>query len=396
MGTHNNNIKKALNLFSKYINNEIIPPKILYRDEELKKIERNLQFSISSIIIGIIPGTGKTVSLKYLMNKNKDKYNFAYIDCRKMHNISQILREFCSSFGIKLDTKTRMYDIYTEKLRNYIEKSDKKVCFIVDEIDDYIRTDKDNLELLNILADFTGSYFGKCVVFMVTNDCNLRDFLKNMHPKIFSRLVDNIVEFGAYDIKTAADIIMFYLKHLFNLSEEKYYPKVLKIVKEVGVTDMRSLLKLFHQIIDYNRSIKNNDLLDTSGLSDLYIMYTKNLWEFRIRSLTTAEKELLGAITIANLYNNAPSWDTVMRVYDILYGTFDENYLRMKILPKLKGAKLVSVIHQSYGRGKGMRGIYTSEVSKDIFSEEELFSLFDIKTKASDLSALFGQRQKTN
>ena len=348
-------------------------------------------FGISTIIVGIIPGTGKTTSIKYLMNKNKEKFRFVYINCRTIHTISQILKEFCLSLDIELNTKTRMYDIYTNRLRKYIENSEKKVCFVIDEIDDYIRKDKDNLELLNILASFTESYFGKCVVFIITNDCNLRDFLKNMHPKIFSRLVDSVIEFGAYDIKTASDIVMYYLNHLFNLSREEYYPQVLKIVREVGITDMRSLLKLFYQIISYNWSIKNSDLLDIDGLGDLCTMYIKNLWEFRIRSLTTAEKELLGAITMASLYNNAPGWDTVMRAYDLLYGTYDETYLRKKILPRLKGANLISIVHKGYGRNKGMRAIYTSEIAKEVFSIEELQSLFDIKIKKEDLSNLLSR-----
>jgi len=391
MEVHHKNIEEALHIFSKYINNEIIPPKILYRDKELEKIERNMLFGISTIIVGIIPGTGKTTSIKYLMNKNKEKFRFVYINCRTIHTISQILKEFCLSLDIELNTKTRMYDIYTNRLRKYIENSEKKVCFVIDEIDDYIRKDKDNLELLNILASFTESYFGKCVVFIITNDCNLRDFLKNMHPKIFSRLVDSVIEFGAYDIKTASDIVMYYLNHLFNLSREEYYPQVLKIVREVGITDMRSLLKLFYQIISYNWSIKNSDLLDTDGLGDLCTMYIKNLWEFRIRSLTTAEKELLGAITMVSLYNNAPGWDTVMRAYDLLYGTYDETYLRKKILPRLKGANLISIVHKGYGRNKGMRAIYTSEIAKEVFSIEELQSLFDIKIKKEDLSNLLSR-----
>ena len=385
------NIEESLNTFSKYINNEIIPPKILYRDKELEKIERNMLFGISTVIVGIIPGTGKTISIKYLMNKNKNRFKFTYINCRTMHSISQILKEFCLSLGIELNTKTRMYDIYINKLKNYIESSEKKICFIIDEIDDYIRKDKDNLELLNILASFTESYFGKCVVFIITNDCNLRDFLKNMHPKIFSRLVDNVIEFGAYDIKTASDIVMYYLNHLFNMSREKYYQKVLKIVREVGITDMRSLLKLFYQIISYNWSIKNSDLLNTEGLEDLCTMYIKNLWEFRIRSLTVAEKELLGAITMASLHNNTPGWDAVMRVYNILYGTYDETYLRKKILPRLKGANLISIVHKGYGRNRGMRAIYTSEITKDVFSVEELQSLFDIKIKKEDLLNLLSR-----
>jgi archaeal cell division control protein 6 len=214
-----------------FINKQVLqssytPETIPHREEQIEQVASILAPCLrldkpSNIFIYGKTGTGKTLSIKYVMNQlmdiSKDKkipLKICYINCKlkrvsdtEYRLISQLAREVgCEVPATGLPTD-EVYRIFI----NSIDKEKKVLILILDEIDQLVNKSNDeilynltrlNSELKNVQISLIG----------ISNDLVFRD---NLDPRIKSSLSEEELHFPPYNALQLQDILRERSKNAF-------------------------------------------------------------------------------------------------------------------------------------------------------------------------------------
>ena len=187
---------------------DYIPKLVPFREKEQQQVAACIKplfqkQSGRNILIYGLPGIGKTVAVRHVLNEIEDHTEDViplYINCWKKNTSYKVLLEVCDLVGYKLThnkTTTDLFGVIKEKLNKY------SLAFCFDEVDKLGDADF----LYFILEDIYRSS-----ITLITND---KKWLAVLDDRIKSRLTPEILEFKPYNDKEVAAILKQRLQYAF-------------------------------------------------------------------------------------------------------------------------------------------------------------------------------------
>jgi cell division control protein 6 len=215
------------NIFKRYLENktvfkdkhiltdQYIPSTILHREDKINQIATTAAPAlrgekISNMFIFGTVGTGKSVSVKYVMSeleKNSEKVRVIFINC-KMKKVSdteyRLLAEMARSLGCNVPSTglptDEIYKIFFES----IDENEQSVILVLDEIDALVNKTGDEIlyNLTRINQDLKNA---KLSIIGISNDVSFTD---NLDPRVKSSLSEEEIIFQPYNAHQLQDILI--------------------------------------------------------------------------------------------------------------------------------------------------------------------------------------------
>lgn len=210
--------KESLFLDKKALQSSYIPEDIPHRGKELKQVANILATSLrgerpSNIFIYGKTGTGKTLSIKYLMNQlkevseNKNKnLKFMYVNC-KLKKIADTEYRLLAHLGRELGMEIPVTGLPTDEVYklffNSIDKKEQMLMLVLDEVDHLIKKTGDSIfyNLTRINEDLKKAQLS---IIGISNDLMFTD---NLDPRAKSSLSEEDVVFPPYNALQLQDIL---------------------------------------------------------------------------------------------------------------------------------------------------------------------------------------------
>ena len=157
-----------------------------------------------NLIIFGIPGVGKTVCLKHVLNELKedfsDEVNRLYVNCWKRNTPFKIIMDICEQINYKW-THNKNFDELMKSAAEFLNQ--KSVVIVLDEAD---RIDDDSI-IYQLLEDI----YLKSII-LITNES---DLITKLDSRIKSRLAPDTLEFKPYTNNETEDILNQRLEYCF-------------------------------------------------------------------------------------------------------------------------------------------------------------------------------------
>ena len=210
--------KKPLFINKKIIQSNYTPDEIPHREKEIDTIASILAPSLrlerpSNIFLYGKTGTGKTLTVRYVLNKlksvcaNKEiPVNFVYINCKlkkvadtEYRLIAQIIRELGGTVPATGLPTDEVYKLFFDM----IPKSSKLLILILDEIDQLVSKAGDEIlyNLTRINSDIQDTQIS---IIGISNDLV---FSNNLDPRVKSSLSEEELVFPPYNAVQLQDIL---------------------------------------------------------------------------------------------------------------------------------------------------------------------------------------------
>ena len=206
-----------------------------------------------NLIITGAPGIGKTVVAKQILEelkKETDDIVPIYINCWKKDTAYKIALEICEHIGYKF-TQNKDTDALLKEIFKILNK--KSAVLVLDEAD--------KLSDFNILYSLLEDIFKKTLI-LITNE---NSFLKELDPRIRSRLTPEVLEFKPYNYEETKNILK-------ERTEYAFFPNVvteeaLKLIadKTFEAKDIRSGLYLLKESGDIAELESSKKILESSS-----------------------------------------------------------------------------------------------------------------------------------
>jgi cell division control protein 6 len=186
-----------------------LPEKILHREEEIKKIMKNLSPIFSNkkpknIFIYGKTGTGKTSSIKYVI-KELEKFNLnskiLYINCRIYNTKYKILQK-ASADLINFYKNGFPPNVLYEKIFEHVSKNKLHLILVLDEIDSV----KDINELIYTLTRTNDDLNSGSISFIGIS--NKIDFKRKLDQRSKSALIESEIVFPPYKAEQLREILL--------------------------------------------------------------------------------------------------------------------------------------------------------------------------------------------
>ena len=216
---------------------DYMPPVVKHREGEQGHIAECLKplFSKRSgknVVLSGVPGIGKTVATKHLINELKEQsggIKSLYINCWKKDTPYKVVLEMCSQLGFKF-TAGRNTDELMKEITRILNKS--PCVIILDEAD--------KIDEQQIFYTLFEDLFTKSII-CITNE---RDWLSKLDDRVRSRMLAEVVDFKPYNYDEVRDILRERVKYAFvpNVLSDDAFEKIVGKTFEMG--DIRSGLFL--------------------------------------------------------------------------------------------------------------------------------------------------------
>ncbi|MEM0342049.1 MAG: orc1/cdc6 family replication initiation protein [Desulfurococcus sp.] len=203
---------------------DYIPDTLPHRENEIRKLAEHLLVSAqgmrpSNVLIYGLTGTGKTVVVKYVVSRLKEKasslnkrLDYAYVNTRKLDTTYRVIASIAQSIGLRVPhTGLAISEVY----RRYINALDSwggLHIIVLDEVDYYVKREGDDLIYKLVRANEELSK-AKIVLIGITNDVN---FIENLDPRVRSSMGEIEMVFPPYNAEQLFTILKQRAELAFN------------------------------------------------------------------------------------------------------------------------------------------------------------------------------------
>ncbi|MBR9699994.1 ORC1-type DNA replication protein [Candidatus Woesearchaeota archaeon] len=201
-----------------------LPETIPHRDEQINQIAKILAPLLrgdkpSNIFIYGKTGTGKTMSMKYVVKSMKDALKdnaikFIYVNC-KLKRVAdteyRLMAQLAREFGKEIPSTGLPTDEVYKILFNAIEKESKPLLIVLDEIDQLVRKTGDTV-LYNLTRCNEELKNAHITIVGLSNDMV---FIDNIDPRAKSSLSEEELIFPPYNAIQIQDILKQRVKIAF-------------------------------------------------------------------------------------------------------------------------------------------------------------------------------------
>ncbi|AFL65916.1 Cdc6/Cdc18 family protein [Desulfurococcus amylolyticus] len=203
---------------------DYIPDTLPHRENEIRRLAEHLLVSAqgmrpSNVLIYGLTGTGKTVVVKYVVSKLKEKasslnkrLDYAYVNTRKLDTTYRVIASIAQSIGLRVPhTGLAISEVY----RRYINALDSwggLHIIVLDEVDYYVKREGDDLIYKLVRANEELSK-AKIVLIGITNDVN---FIENLDPRVRSSMGEIEMVFPPYNAEQLFTILKQRAELAFN------------------------------------------------------------------------------------------------------------------------------------------------------------------------------------
>jgi len=349
-----------------------IPERILFRSEQLKKVEDNLQGVFrygrarNILCIGDY-GTGKTACIRYVLNQTEKKtaekdisFKSHYFNCAnstqsgKSVTVSRIISDILLKNSIKGVYPTLSWEFKFDKFKNYIRNFTSFVL-ILDEVDLYLSQKRNDFQSLAYII--SRSLHGASLI-LISNKFWVPHTLQKLDQRVvdtFTRKLSTIA-FNEYLIAELYGILADRAK--IGLYENSYDEDILEYISEISFE--RGLRA--RGVIDITREAallserEGKDKIDFSHINKASdISYEQELKKI-IKTLDPPAIIVLGLLL--NKGGNGVEKELFEDFKEKAKNSFNDSISRAtfyNVLSRLKGMEIIR--SEIKGRGKNRRAI---------------------------------------
>lgn len=197
------------------LTDQYIPSIILHRQDKINQIASTTAPTlrgekISNIFIFGTVGTGKSLSVKYVMSqliKNSDKVKVIFINC-KMKKISdteyRLVAEMAREMGCIVPSTGLPTDEIYKMFFEAIDLKEQSIVLVLDEIDALVNKTGDEI-LYNLTRINQDLKKAKLSIIGISNDVS---FTENLDPRVKSSLSEEEIIFQPYNAHQLQDILI--------------------------------------------------------------------------------------------------------------------------------------------------------------------------------------------
>jgi cell division control protein 6 len=217
--------KKRVFKNKEVLSSSFIPEMILHRDTEIEELANILAPSlllerISNVLVYGFSGTGKSLVTKHVAHnlgstalEKGASVLPVYINCRLENNDSEyrLLSNLCAFFGVKVPVSGLSVNLLYQKFTDAIDREDKYVILIIDEIEKLIQNAGDGV-LYSLLRLNESLKHAKISIIGISNNINLK---ASLDQRVKSSLSPVEIVFKPYNALEIADILQVRARDAF-------------------------------------------------------------------------------------------------------------------------------------------------------------------------------------
>ena len=210
---------------------------ILIREEQLAKLH-DLDFFTNIKMVCGWPGSGKTTMTRYYLNSLEDPMKMViYLDCKVYNTANKILAQVYNELAMQYPEINTWPD-HREGIWKIIQKLDRKVYLVLDEINVQLESSKDvrKDDLLHYFLRMTSE--NREMMFKFIFITNVFNFEAKLSREVTSMLLSAKIVFGVYQVNEFTHI--FKLRSEVCLIEGSYEEKDLAYMSKVVYNDFDS------------------------------------------------------------------------------------------------------------------------------------------------------------
>ncbi len=371
------------------LTHDYVPDELPHREEEISKLAYILASALkggrpSNVFMYGKTGTGKTAVARYVLKKLAERassigitLSYAYVNCKYRKTNYRVLAKICEELGCTGIPDTGLpTDVVLDRLWKYIERLNRLVIVVLDELDWLVRNSGDDAlyQLTRINNDLKQS---KVSIIGITNDLKFREYLDS---RVLSSLSEETIIFKPYDSQQLYNILKIRAELAFKpnvISEEALKLAAALAAQEHG--DARraiDLLRVAGEIADR----KGDGKLTTEHILVAQKQVEKDIIESVIRKLPQQEQLVLLAIAILAKRKKEITTGAMKKNYEEIcsyIGTRPVTLRRINdILADLETLGIISSTIKSmgrYGRTRMIRLEVPEDILLGVLSEDERY-----------------------
>jgi archaeal cell division control protein 6 len=314
---------------------DYIPKLLPYRENQQFKVANSIKplfndMNGRNLIISGLPGIGKTVATKHVLNELEEKTDEIvpiYINCWQKNTSFKIYLEICEQLNYKLTHNKRTEELF-DVIKTILKK--KSAVFVFDEVD--------KVEDFGFLYAILEEIYRKSIICIT----NYKSWISSIDERIMSRLIPENIDFLPYNKIETEGIMKERIKLAFfdNVWDEKALQKVIQ--KTVELKDIRSGLYILKEsgLAAEDRSSK---LIESKDVE----LAINKLQDFKIKKIEDLDADIQNVLELVKKHSPSKIGD-LHRIY-LESGGKDSYKTFQRKIEKLQENKFISVKKQIGG-----------------------------------------------